>query len=128
MKNFYESTDIKSQLTLDVSLTLTPVEQCYCIVTINGVELFSGILKRTTKLDYTSPLEDPLNFKIAVERRHPQAVIVDNITVNNHSIMPLYQHFASPSTNYIDFNGDWTLNIPSFYTWYHTATGQGWIV
>ena len=128
MKNFYDAIDIKPRLKLAVQLTLSPVDNCYCIVTINGTELFSGVLKRTTKLDYTADLEESIDFKIAVERQHPQAVVVEDISINGHSIIPLYQHRATPQTTYINFSGDWQLSIPSFYPWYHEVSGQGWIV
>jgi hypothetical protein len=124
MKNFYDSTVIKPTLKLDVVITLTPVGQCPCIVLINGNSLFDNTLEETTTLQYAHPLTDPLNISIIVTRQHPEAVIV-NITVDGLPVIPLYQHYAQPPTDYIDTNGVWVLTIPSFYPWYHTVIGNG---
>lgn len=126
MKNFYDSTVIKPTLKLDVVITLTPVGQCPCIVLINDREIFDNILAKTTILQHEHSLTDPLNISINVIRQHPDAIIV-NITVDGLPVIPLYQHYAQPPTDYIDTTGEWILSIPNFYPWYHEITGQGWI-
>ena len=126
MKNFYDSTVIKPTLKLDVVITLTPVGQCPCIVLINDGVIYNNKLTELTVLQNSHSLIDPLNISINVTRQHPDAVIVD-ITVDGFPIIPLYQHYAQPPTDYIDINGIWVLAIPNFYSWYHEITGQGWI-
>jgi len=126
MKNFYDSTVIKPTLRLDVVITLTPVGQCPCIVLINDGVIYNNKLTELTVLQHSHSLIDPLNISINVTRQHPDAVIVD-ITVDGFPIIPLYQHYAQPPTDYIDTNDTWVLTIPSFYPWYHEITGQGWI-
>jgi len=35
---------------------------------------------------------------------------------------------AVPATDYIDFDDEWTIDIPNFYPWFHKVSGQGWIL
>lgn len=127
MKNFYELTVIRPSLELDVCVSLTPVESCYVTFTYNDHEEFNGVLSSPRKFNIKSKLNEPMTFEITTQRQHPQAVIIEKITVNGHEIMPIYLHKSNPPTNYIDFNGTWSLEIPNFYQWYHNITGQGWI-
>jgi hypothetical protein len=73
------------------------------------------------------PLTEPITIQLTVNRQHPQAVDIKGIFIDDYEVLPKYQHLATPSTNYIDFNGVWGLEIPNFYPWYHEITGQGWI-
>lgn len=127
MKNFYDSTVIKPTLTLDVVITLTPVGQCPCNVSINESLIYDNMLSELTTLQFQHPLTDPLNLSINIKRTHPTAVII-NVIVDGFLIIPLYQNLAVPPTDYIDFNDKWSLDIPNFYQWYHEITGQGWII
>ena len=129
MKNFLEATVIKSTLKLDVSILLVSVEQCDCILTVNGQILLQGILNQSVKFKAQVRLTDSIDISIAVQnRQHPQAVIISSIYIDGHEIMPIYQQYSNPPTNYLDFTGIWTLKIPNFYPWYHEITGQGWIL
>lgn len=126
MKNFYEATVIKDTLQLDVKLLLTPVEQCYCQLTINDNIILDDVLTKPKQLEFRVPLLSKLEFNIKIVREHPQAIIL-SLDIDGNEIIPLYLNSAVPPTNYLNFNGDWSLSIPNFYVWYHDITGQGWI-
>ena len=54
-------------------------------------------------------------------------VELSSLIVNDYEALPKYQHLCSHGTNYHDWIGELRLDINEpFYTWYHTATGQGW--
>lgn len=125
MKNFYESTVIKDTLLLDISMRLTPVDNCYCVAKINDVILIDDVLSTAQQFDIQMPL-DELNFTIEMVREHPQAIIVE-LSIDNKEILPAFMHLAEPPTHYIHINGTWRFSIPNFYTWYHNVTWQGWI-
>ena len=128
MKNFYEATVIKPALRLPIELTLTPITRCVCVVLLNGAVVHDGLLTGPKViLDRTTAVDSPINIKVIVTRQHPEAVEI-GVQINGHSIIPLYQHLASPQTAYLNFNGEWNLHIPNFYTWHHNITGQGWII
>lgn len=127
MKNFLEATDIKSKLTPDIELMLTPNEQCVCVAQINGRVVHDGLLdsyKSILVKGYS--IDGPIDINIVTTRVHPEAVQV-KVVIDGLEIIPKYQHLATPPTDYLDFNGQWSLHIPNFYPWYHTVTGQGWI-
>jgi hypothetical protein len=126
MKNFLEATDIKPTLKLDVVITLDPVEGGICILLINDTVIHDGLLSGPKVITHRVFNDSPIKIKVIFTRKHPEAVKI-NVSIDNLSIIPLYQHMAEPATNYIDFNGEWTLTIPKFYPWYHRVTGQGWI-
>lgn len=127
MKNFYEATVTKRNLDLDIVILLKPVGTCYCLVKINHAQLFDGFLSDDLVITDKVPLTDSIEFNISVERAHPEAIIIEKITIDGYDIMPIYLHLADPPTNYLDHSGSWALSIPNFYPWYHEITGQGWI-
>lgn len=127
MKNFYEATVIKPTLNLNITVTLEPVGECFCLFTINKQLWWGDVLKETTSFHAQSPLDAPIEFMIKPTRQHPQAIIVKDISIDGHSIMPIYMNQANPPTNYLDFNHPWKLKISNFYPWFHEITGQGWI-
>jgi hypothetical protein len=128
MKNFLELTAIKPTLKLDISLLLVSVEQCDCIVEINGETVSTGLITNSVEFKKQIGLTEAIDISITVKnRQHPEAIIISGLYIDGHEVMPTYQHLASPPTNYIDFDGVWCLRIPNFYPWYHEITGQGWI-
>lgn len=128
MKNFSEATAIKPNLTLDVSVTLTPVGECFCLFTINKKLWWGQPLTETTIFHTTIQIDSPIEFMIKPTRQHPEAIIVEDITIDGYSVMPLHMNQADPPTHYLDFNHPWHFKIPNFYVWRHETTGQGWII
>jgi len=127
MKNFYEATATRSELTIDVRLILIPIgKDIPCQVKINDEVVFDEPLSSMKTIAGEVTLIDPISFAVKIQRQHPQAVKLV-LAVDNKEIIPKYQHLAQPNTDYLDSNEVWTLNIPNFYSWYHTITGQGWI-
>jgi len=126
MKNFYEATVTKPGLKLDLVIALDPVEQCVCVLFINDEVIHDGLLSSPKVITRRVFIDDLIKIKAIVTRQHPEAVKL-SVSIDNLPIIPLYQHVAVPPTDYIDFNGEWTLTIPKFYPWYHQVTGQGWI-
>jgi hypothetical protein len=129
MKNFSDATAIKSQLKLDITLEIEIISVCDCSIKFNEELLHNGLISSpinyTTQLGLLDSIELMIDLK---DRQHPQAVAIRKFAVDGQEILPLYQHLASPPTDYIDFSGSWALKIPNFYPWYHEITGQGWII
>lgn len=128
MKNFYEATVTKPTLTSTIELLLTPIEQCVCVVLINGHVMHDGLLTKSKKVTFqNNPIDETIDIKIIVTRQHPEAVEV-KVAIDGYEIIPMYQDtVAIPATNYLNFNGEWNVRIPNFYAWHHGITGQGWI-
>ena len=65
------------------------------------------------------------------------AVIIKNIIIDTLEIIPRLNHLIiydndhndHTTTNYLGYNGLWTLDIKGpFFQWYHKQTGQGMLV
>lgn len=113
--------------TIPVRVTVTPVGSLPCMVTVNKKVLFEDTLTKTQVLEYSLPINSALEIDIQIYRHHPHAVRI-KVEIDGKDIIPTYQHHAHPPTDYFDKSGIWSLRIPSFYPWYHTITGQGWII
>ena len=84
----------------------------------------------------------PFDIEIELKNKYytteyETAVIIDSISVDNIIIIPTYCHLANyqndhnnnDPTNYLGFNGTWTLTIDRpFYHWLHQVQGQGWLL
>ena len=114
MKNFSEVTAISTADQLLVKIELIEHDNPVYSFTVNGIPAADTI---------TVDLLEPIHFKCTVQAG---AIDVAKIAINGYEVMPLYQHHASPATSWV--TADWELHIQQpFYTWYHQATGQGWI-
>jgi hypothetical protein len=128
MKNFSEATVIKSDLKLKVVLELKAVDTCPCQIKINDELIYFGDLIGTNIFISHIGLCSPINVQMMIDRHHPQAIEITSLKIDDNQILPLYQHLATPPTNYLDFTGSWIFNVPNFYPWFHEITGQGWII
>jgi hypothetical protein len=126
MKNFSELTAIKSTLTVQIKLIVTPVGKLPCLIKLGDKTLYEDIIKEVQTFDIDLPLTDPIELSVQIYRQHPDAVVL-TLSVDGYEVLPKYQHLSSPPTDYVDFNEIWTIKIPNFYPWYHEITGQGWI-
>ena len=128
MKNFSEATVIKPNLTLKMVFDLEAIGICPCQIKINEqLEFYGDLVGKNTFIKHL-PLTDPINISITIrERQHPQAIEITKLKIDVYEVLPLYQHLATPPTNYLDFTGTWTFEIPEFYPWLHEITGQGWV-
>lgn len=129
MKNFSEATVIKPNLSFPIELRLIPIEQCMCVALINGELVHDGLLTGPKLVQIKNTrIDSPIDVRVIVTRQHPEAVEV-KVSIDGYEIIPLYADtIARPPTNYLDFNGEWQLHIPSYYPWLHEITGQGWII
>lgn len=135
MKNFYEATVTKPNLTVRCCLGIKRTHgNVRTVIKINNENTFGDNSTGETKiiadhqLWFSVPLDQPIDISIQlIDRQHPNALEL-SLTIDGYEVLPLYQHLANPPTAYLDFNDEWTLQIPNFYPWYHEVTGQGWIV
>lgn len=128
MKNFYDAITTRSDLKLKVILELESVGVCPCQLKINNqLEFYGDLVGKNMFIKHLN-LTEPINIQITLNREHPQAIKINKLTVDGFEILPIYQQFANPPTNYLDFTGIWTFQINNFYSWYHEVTGQGWII
>ena len=84
----------------------------------------------------------PFSIEIELRNKHysldyETAVIINQISVDNIDLIPQYDYLAdyqndhnnNNPTNYLGFNGKWTLTIDRpFYQWLHQVQGQGWLL
>jgi hypothetical protein len=134
MKNFYEATVTRSNLTVGLCLGLKPTHSpVTCVIKFNGETVFgyneNGETKiiANTELYHSVPLCDSIDISIQlVDRQHPNALEL-SLTADEFDVMPKHQHLSNIKTCYLDTVDVWQLHIPNFYPWYHQITGQGWI-
>jgi hypothetical protein len=88
------------------------------------------------------PLLDPIQIDIVLSGKDynntvETAIIVTRLSIDNIDIMGQYDYLAEYDndhdfknpTNYLGFNGKWTLTIDRpFYHWLHEHSGQGWLL
>jgi len=116
MKNFYEVMGIDINKQLKVKVKLVEHNSPTYLFTVNNKLVNSDCIIEVNLLD------DLIFHCIPTVG----AVEIAKITINEHEILPIYQHLANPPTNWI--TEKWQLVIPGpFYFWYHQITGQGWI-
>lgn len=122
MKNFLDLQATNPTLAVSVSLK------------IHGTVTYFASINRQPfqgSLETTIPLHSEIYFVIQLQEFNEgtSGIEIERFTVNDLEVLPKYQHYADPRTNYIDKLGVWRLRIPHpFYTWYHTVTGQGWLL
>ena len=99
---------------------------------------FTPTVNQTYYIDLLTP------FTITIELMNKDynvdnetAVIIQRLSIDNIDIIPKYTHLAvydndhgfTDPTNYLGFNGKWTLTIDRpFYQWLHQARSQGWLL
>ena len=85
---------------------------------------------------------DAINIDIIMSDKHysleyETAAIIRQLSIDNIDIIPRYEYLADYDndhdfknpTNYLGFNGKWTLTIDlPFYHWLHKHSGQGWLI
>ena len=122
MKNFSELLVTRPNLTVVIELK------------IHGRVSYQASINQHIISTYTKNVFDlmsPLNFSIQLDDfdEGTSGIEIVEFSVNGLEVLPLYQHIASPPTNYIDKLGIWKLEILlPFYQWYHDISGQGWIL
>jgi hypothetical protein len=128
-----QGTDTNLTLSIDYELIGNPDYT----IKINDI-----IVDNNTIINKQLSMLNPIVVKIELRNKiytsdFETAVIVKNLSINDINIIPTYTQlvnydndhgFVSP-TNYLGFNGKWTLTIDRpFYQWLHQAQGQGWLL
>lgn len=124
IKTFSNLTDIETVHALELKLEFKRHGNCSATICINDnwyvdepgvihVNLFDPISLRVNMLQF---------------EEGSSGIEIVNFSVNGLEVLPKYQHLATHPTNYIDFFGEWSLEIPApFYVWFHQISGQGFI-
>jgi hypothetical protein len=140
MKNYSDLQDIDTCLKL--SIKLRPINRPNIWVRVNRDLIGYTALSDSIQLDYQIGLLDNINIVIELYNKDynnidETAIIIDNIMIDNIDIVPKYDYLADyvndhdfkNPTNYLGFNGKWTLTIDRpFYHWLHEHSGQGWLI
>jgi hypothetical protein len=140
MKNYSDLQDIDTRLKL--SIKLRPINRPNIWVRVNRDLIGYTALLDSIQLDYQIGLLDNINIVIELYNKDynnidETAIIIDNIMIDNIDIVPKYDYLADyvndhdfkNPTNYLGFNGKWTLTIDRpFYHWLHEHSGQGWLI
>lgn len=139
MNNYLELTATDTDL--DCKITVSPVGCPDIVVKISNSVLYQGTLDQTKTLISSLNLMEP--FDIVLELRNKvysldyETAAIVTITVDDIELIPRYNHLTrynndqnlSLCSNYIGFNGQWSLTIHcAFYHWLHQAQSQGWLV
>lgn len=125
IQNFSDLTAIETVHALTIELRYRVHGHCLATVCINDAwYVESG--QATIKANLFDPIS--LTVDLIDFREGDSGIEIEYFGINGLEILPKYQHLASKPTNYIDFYGQWRLDVPApFYVWYHQITGQGWI-
>jgi hypothetical protein len=143
MKNFLDLQDINTVKLITIRLSSIINNGIpTAVVKINNNTIFNKNLEHTVDLNYSHDLMTP--FLVSIEMQNKQynqyqetAIIIESILIDNNELIPEYNHLvdyqndhsSNNPTNYLGFNGKWTLTIDRpFYQWLHQAQGQGWLL
>jgi len=140
MNNYLNLTDIDT--CLELSLELEPVGSPVVTVLINNKVQHHSTLSESLVIKNCLELLNPFTIDIILSNKHytvdyETAVIISKLEIDNINLVPKYDYLAdyqndhnnNSPTNYLGFNGKWTLTIDRpFYHWLHQAQGQGWLL
>ena len=122
IKTFSDILDIETRDQLQVRLVIAAHGDIHYRMRLNG-HLISD--PDTT---YNLDLFSPINLRCTVIDLNGGAVEIKLLSINKIEILPTYQHLANPQTAWINQEGVWEFNAhSSFYPWFHTISGQGWV-
>jgi hypothetical protein len=140
MKTYSDLQAIDTRLHLHIELE--PVGTPDITVSVNDIIDDYSVLSDTIILDYHVDLLDLFAVNIELRNKtysldNETAVIIRRLSVDNIELIPQYDYLAkyvndhdnNNPTNYLGFNGKWTLTIDRpFYHWLHEHSGQGWLI
>ena len=143
MKRFSDLQDIERDITVKLTLrAITHNGRPCCCVSNGDTMYFNGPVDSTMCVKFKIGLLEPMQILVCMsdkiyDERLETAIIIDSITIDDLEIVPDFLHHAEYQndhdqdikTNYLGFNGVWSLTIPEpFYHWRHRVTGQGWLL
>jgi hypothetical protein len=142
MKNFLEALDINQTLKVQLSLR---------IIDDNGFPDFDLFFNNKSihhpnnkNIDITKHIKhnDPISVRIEMFGKKysalkESAIVVEEVSIDDINIIPEFNHCIlynndhnkPATTNYLGYNGVWSININEpFYNWYHSVTAQGMLI
>jgi hypothetical protein len=144
MKNFLQALDTTAKTVEILLKTRVISENGFPEVEIkyNQQVMHSGILQENKNFTFLEGIDSLMNFEIELKnknynRKLETAFIMDYISVDGFDIIPNYVHLINYDndhdqnikTNYLGYNGVWSLKINDpFYIWYHKISGQGMLI
>lgn len=146
MNNYLDLLATKN-IDLSIKLELVPVTNngaSSLTVVINNTEYCSREITEPLVIDTTISLLDNLCIEIAMSNKRycvdqETSVIVKSFTVDGHELVGIHNCNCCISYQkdqdsdyvgfYLGFNGVWQFKLDQpFYRWWHTASGQGWLL
>lgn len=139
MKTYSDLQAIDHQV--HVQVTLEPIgTPDTCIIV--GPHRGGGLLFQPVDFTVSVPLLTPFIIQIELANKiysdqQETAVRISRLCIDDVDILPRYLHLAQyvndhawkDPTDYLGFNGKWTLTIDQpFYQWLHQHSGQGWLL
>lgn len=135
MNNYLDLLDINTDIQIDVELSV--IGSPDFSITINDNQW-----NNQCNISVDHELLNPLIIEIELRNKHytveyETAVLINRLSVDNINLVPQYDYLAdyqndhnnNNPTNYLGFNGKWTLTIDRpFYQWLHQVSGQGWLL
>lgn len=122
IQTFSDALDISPQLSIDITIRVHGY--------VAGRIEFNGQLCHQGTNHFSADLHEDLHIVSVIQKfaQGTSAVEIVDFTVNGYNVIPTYQHLSSSGNAYHDWIGEWEIKIPrTFYAWYHTASGRGWI-
>lgn len=140
MKNYSDLLDISTLVPVNIKLTPIGCPNIKLVVNKKVIN-YNGLSQSVLYTDFNELLQ-PIEISIILFDKYyttedETAVIIEHLSIDNIDIIPNYTHLADYTndhnnnnpTNYLGFNGKWTLTIDCpFYHWLHQVQGQGWLL
>lgn len=103
------------------------------LVTVNNRVVSNNLLN----LPLLNPIIIDVELKNKIYTIEYETAVIVTISIDKINLIPQYNHLIkyqndhnnNNPTNYLGFNGKWTLTIDRpFYQWLHHVQGQGWLL
>lgn len=140
MKNYSDLPGINTLIPIIVELEPVGNPEVQLIINDNIIDYIE--LPHSIIITDFAQLLSPINISVELANKtytleYETAVIIKKLSIDNINLVPKYDYLAKYSndhnnnnpTNYLGFNGKWTLTIDRpFYQWLHQAQNQGWLL
>lgn len=127
---------------IPITVELQPIGNPCVDLIINHNKIDYSSLTHTVCVTDFCKLMDSITVSLILSNKHytteyETAVVIKRLSIDNIDIIPQYAYLAdyqndhnnTNPTNYLGFNGKWTLTIDRpFYQWLHQVQGQGWLL
>jgi len=143
MKTFYDLQDIETTVKIKIALSaIVDNGAAHAKIICNNRILHNAPITDNVVINDSVNLLDTINLTVIISNKvyssqQETAVVVDSVYVDGFEIIPRYNHCTEYindhnqqiTTNYLGYNGTWSLHIElPFYQWLHQQTGQGWLL